>query len=146
VAYSTSAHVKTAVGGEANLVALSDHAGAGVVNETVVAEAIAEADAIINSYASKRFAVPFANPPATIVNLSARMAARALRRNKPGSTTIADTKDDEADIRWLEALSRGEVAPGVEPAPERSELVIDTVGDRESIRLTTREKLKGSIW
>lgn len=140
--YSTIADVRIAVGGASRLDAMLDHDANGVADAGVIDAGITEADALINSYASKRFAVPFVPVPATIVALSARLTARILRRNR-AMTLVADVEDEKTDRKWLEALATGAVVPGIEPLPEKSELVVDTVGERDSTRTTTRERMKG---
>ena len=145
MAYCTSADVQIAVGGAAKLAAVSDQANGGVIDAAVVAAAIAEADALINSYASKRFAVPIAPAPPTFVALSARYSARILRRNR-SMQLVADLEEEKADRAWLEDLAAGKVLPGVEPLPAKGSIVVDQVGDRESVRTTTREKTKGGLW
>jgi phage gp36-like protein len=147
MAYAVSADVERAAGGSAKLIALADFDGSGASDAGVVDAAIAEADALINSYASKRFLVPFATTPSTINLLSARMAVRILRRNR-GMTLAQDVEDEKNDRKWLEDLSKGLVLPGVDPLPERGSIVVDkavsdTAGNRETTRDVSREKLKG---
>src|SRR5690349_1322724 len=124
MAYSVQADVEIAVGGAARLVQLADYDGNGASDAGVVDAAIAEADALINSYASKRFAVPFAVAPSTIVRLSARMAARILRRNRQ-MVLASDVDEEKRDREWLEALAKGDVLPGVEPLPAKGSIVTD---------------------
>jgi phage gp36-like protein len=140
--YSVLADVQIAVGGAAKLTAVADHDGDGAADAGVVDAAIAEADALINTYASKRFAVPFASTPPTIKSLSARIAARILRRNRT-MVLASDVEDEKTDRDWLKALSRGEVLPGVEPLPAKGSIVTDTAGHRDPPRDVSREKTKG---
>jgi phage gp36-like protein len=143
MAYSAQSDVQTAVGGPDNLRSLADLDKDGVADAGVVDAAIAEADAFINTYASKRYAVPFASVPTTIKTLSARIAARCLRRNKPGATLVQDLEDEKNDRLWLTQLANGTVTPGVEPQPPKSEIVNDQVGPRDSAKLNSRERSKG---
>lgn len=140
--YASDADVERAVGGAANLVALADYDADGAADASVLAAAVAEADALIDTYASKRFAVPFVPAPPAIVALSARLAARVLRRNR-GTTLAADVEAEKTDERWLTALSKGEVLPGVEPLPASGEIVVDSSGPRESTKAVSRERMKG---
>ncbi len=147
MAYSAQADVERAAGGNANLTALVDYDGNTIGDAGVVDAAIAEADAIINSYASKRFVVPFASSPSTISLLSARMAVRILRRNRTMSIP-QDVEDEKTDRKWLEDLAAGRVLPGVEPLPERGSIVTDKAvsdeaGNRETTRDVSRARLKG---
>ncbi len=145
--YSVHADVERAAGGNANLVALADFDGDTTADAGVVDSAIAEADALINSYASKRFRVPYATTPSTINLLSARMAVRILRRNR-GMTLAQDVEDEKNDRKWLEDLAAGKVLPGTDPLPEHSSIVVDKAvsddnGVRENTRDVSRERLKG---
>lgn len=145
--YSVLADVERAAGGSSRLVALADFDGNGASDAGVVDAAIAEADALIDSYASKRFAVPYAATPSTINLLSARMAVRILRRNR-GMTLAQDVEDEKTDRKWLEDLAAGKVLPGTEPLPENGSIVVDkavsdTAGNRETTRDVSRERLKG---
>lgn len=142
MAYSVTADVQNAVGGAANLAALADHDGDGVADAAVVAAAIAEADALINSYASKRFAVPFTTTPSTVNALSARLAARILRRNRQ-MVLASDVEDEKTDRGWLTALASGGVLPGVEPIPMQGSIVTDKAGDRDPLKIVSREKTRG---
>lgn len=142
MAYSTQADVQNAVGGAANLRSLTDFASAGAVDAAVVAAAIAEADALIDSYASKRFAVPIAAPPTAIKTLSARIAARFLRRNR-AMGLVQDIEEEKSDRKWLEALAMGGVLPGAEPLPAQGSIVTDTAGPRDTTKNVSRDRLKG---
>lgn len=142
MAYSLQADVEIAVGGNAKLVQLCDFDLDGLADAGVVTAAIAEADALIDSYASKRFAVPFATASTAIKALSARLAARILRRNR----TLAlpqDADDELADRKWLEALAKGDVLPGIEPLPAKGSIVTDKAEPRDSTKNVSRERTKG---
>lgn len=141
--YSVQADVERRVGGNAKLVQLTAAPGGAAVDVNVLDAAIAEADSLIDSYAHKRHKTPFAAPvPPRITTLSARIAARILRQWKL-TPLPTDAEDEEVDIKWLEDLAKGLVDPGVEPAPPKSELLVDQAGTRESTKSVSREKLKG---
>lgn len=131
-----------AVGGEARLKQLTDRDADGVEDVGVVDAAIAEADARIDSYANKRFSVPFETVPDSIKMLSVRLARYALRDQR-GTLTQADVDTLEVDIKWLEALADGKVSPGVEPQPTKSSLMRDRVTARSSLKAVGRNQLKG---
>lgn len=140
MAYTTQAAIESAIG-VGDLEALSTVDGGTPAD--VVAAAIAEADAIIDSYAHKRHAVPFETVPATIAALSARMAVRILRRDRRMVLT-QDAIDETTDRKWLENLAKGLVTVGVEPSPAASELVVDKAGERSpTLKAVSRERLKG---
>lgn len=142
MAYSATSDVQSEVGGAAALTALTDLDGDAASDAGVVDAAIAEADALINSYASKRFAVPFTSTPSAITSLSARIAARALRR-KRNMVLASDVEAEKTDRKWLEDLASGKVLPGVEPLPRKGEIVTDKASERESTKNVSREALKG---
>lgn len=141
MAYTSQAAIQNAIG-SADLIGIADVDGDGTADAAIVTAAIDEADRIIDSYAHKRHAVPFASTPATIASLSLRFAVRILRRNRR-MTLAQDVEDDKTDRKWLEDLAKGLVSVGVEPAPQSSELVVDKYGDRDTGATVGREKLKG---
>jgi phage gp36-like protein len=110
MAYSAQADVQIAAGGADRLVALADTDGNGAIDAGVVDAAIAEADTLINTFASKRFSVPFSPTPPAIAALSARMAVRILRRNR-NTTIAADVELDKIDREWLSQLASRRCAP-----------------------------------
>lgn len=138
MAYSTKADLEGVIGAN-DVAALSTVDGA--PSDAAIVAAIAEADALIDSYAIKRDDVPYDPAPATIKNLSVRMAIRFLRRDRR-MTITQDITDDEADRKWLEALAKGLVSAGPNIGGE-PELAVDKYGTRENFRDVTRNKLKG---
>jgi phage gp36-like protein len=142
MAYTTRAAVEIAVGGPAKLVQLADLNNDTAEDAGVVDAAIAEADSMINSYAGKRYAVPFATTSPTIASLATRIAARVLRRNR-GMPWPKDFDEAEVDRLWLVDLARGLVTPGVEPTPEKSSLEVDDVYERDTGRAISRKKFDG---
>ena len=78
-AYSTQADIEKRIP-SADLADLTDDTGGGVVNTVNVDEAIALADALINSYLRGKHEVPFATAPDIIREASVAPAHRLLRR------------------------------------------------------------------
>lgn len=140
--YSLEADVVNAAGGAKTLKQLLDRDGDAVADAGVLDAAISEADALIDSYASKRFAVPFATVPTHITKLSARLAVFFLRRAR-AVLTEADLAAHESDEKWLKALAAGDVLPGVDPLPTKGSIVRDVATPRSSLKDVSREKLKG---
>jgi phage gp36-like protein len=144
MAYSTIASLIDAVGGAEKYVQLTDKNDIGVADDTVGAAAIVAADALIDSYAQKRYATPFAAASPVVVSLSTRLAAWELRRGKPGTTiTLDEIELHKLDMAWLVSLSKGEVTPGVEPGANSSELLVDEAGERSSLKSMSRDKTRG---
>lgn len=150
MAYSTKARVQKMVGGAANLTELADleneMPGSSAGIDTAVADAISEADGVINSYLRQRFAVPLAAPTDEIVALSAKWATRVLRRSRyKGQPIIEDLEAEKIDREWLLKVAKGEIQLGVEPSPSPSDIIVDTVAERDTARNVSLEKLKGFI-
>lgn len=151
MAYSTQAMVQTAVGGSANLVELADleetflsDGGAGVTD--AVAQAIDDADSIIDSYIAKQVDVPVTPVPRTIANLSAAMAVRILRTNRYKGQAIKEDLDaDIEDRKWLAKIASGELSLGVDPPPTKASTRIDKAGERDSSLIVSKERMKGFI-
>lgn len=140
MAYTSKAALEAAYGVE-DVAALSTIDG--VQTDTAIDAAIEEADRLIDSYAHKRHAVPFATTPPAIAALARRMAVRNLRRDRR-MTLAQDVTDDEADRKWLELLAKGLVTVGVDPAPPADTATIDKAGTRDATtKAVSRERLKG---
>jgi len=137
--YAEQSHVEMAVGGPDRLVQLADWDGDGVVDSGVVIAAQAAADSLIDSYARKRYATPFANPSETVRRVAAEECVYWLRqaRGMVGPTEIEERK---VRLAWLESMSKGDVRPD-EPAPAKS-TAVRTVW-KPSERAVSRRNLKG---
>ena len=151
MAYSTQVDVEDAAGGAKRLVELADWDRDGMADVDRIAAAITKADALIDSYASKRFHVPF-NPPTTIITEHSATLAKIILARRRGQLTqdehdewesIAGT--DEKKPGWLLLFSRGVVTPGGDPLPiAHGTMQTDVVethmpGDRDA----ARDKLVG---
>jgi phage gp36-like protein len=144
MAYSTLAQVQTAVGGPDRLRELSDLSNVNLLDATVVAAAIAEADAEIDSYIGHRFAVPLSVAPPIVALKSAAWAARILRRNRYNGQPLQDDLDREAtDREWLRGVADGTISLGIEPSPAGASMVIDRAGLRDPTLDVSRQRTKG---
>lgn len=141
MAYVTRDDIEAEIGADI-LTALADLDNDGIEDAGVVDSAIAGADALINSYASKRFAVPFNPPSPTITDLAIRLAIYGLRRKKQ-ALTAQDIAVNADDRLWLKALADGDVLPGVEPLPPKGSIMRDVASPRPSAKDVSRAKLKG---
>lgn len=142
MAYSVSADLQQAVGGADRLVQIADWDGDGVADASVIASAIAGADAEIDTYAVKLFTTPFNPVPTAIREISARIA-RFKIADARGVATEAWQTQYAKDLEWLDALAKGQVAPGPDPFPAKSSVVVDKVVTRPSTKEIGREALKG---
>lgn len=150
MAYCTQSDVQTEVGGSRTLVELADledaGAGSGPAVAAGVTSAIAEADGYINSYLRQRFSVPLAAVAPEIAGLSAKWAARVLRRRRYKSQPLVEDQEAEKiDRAWLQLVSDGEIQLSVEPTTAASDIVIDKAAARDSALDVSRERLKGFI-
>lgn len=141
MAYCTQADLERRVGGAAKLVQLADHDGNGAIDAGLVDAAIAEADGEVNRFMNKRFAVPLNPVPPEVVALSAKIAARVLRRWR-GMLTADDASDEKNDLAALASIAKGETILSILPAA-KSPIAIDQAGERDSTKNVSREKLKG---
>lgn len=144
MSYSTQATVQIAIGGEAKLIQATDQDGrTGAVNPVVLAQAINEADGIINSYLRKQFDVPLSPVPDDIANLSASWAARNLRRNLYNGLKQPEDADQEAvDREWLKGVSKGEIALDVSATPKAAVDRIDKAAPRDSTMKISSARLR----
>jgi phage gp36-like protein len=129
VAYCAQSDVQLAVGGSEKLLELTDQENTGLVNAGVVTAAIAEADALIDSYAQNRRLVPFNPVPPMIKATSADEAGYVLKKWR-GVITQDDQTQREGRLLWLRDLANGIATPGVDPVPTPGSSVLSEVGDR----------------
>jgi phage gp36-like protein len=125
------------------IVQLTDDEAAGSINQARVEEAIAQADAEIDSYCGERYSVPFASPPEIVRKLSVDIAIynlySRLVREMPG----VRAERHRASVRQLEAISKGLVSLGVDPAPGASKDGRAETNRADGDNVFTRDKLKG---
>lgn len=148
MAYSSQSDLEIAAGGVERLAELTDldGTGTGEVNALVLDAAIADADAMIDTYVGRNRAVPLPAPvPRTIVRMSADEAIYLLRMRR---SMVGDFERErhENNIRWLEGYAKGFLTLGVEPNPEKASLVRPGVIEvADDARIDTAAKLKG-LW
>lgn len=128
--YSTQADVERVAGGADELIELTDQDGDGVLDTAVLNDAIAAADSWIDSYAQRRYEVPFATVPDVIRRYSAQEAVYRLRQDRNNLTDRDDERHEELRD-WLDQLSRGDVSVGVDPEPGPSDAHVAEESDRE---------------
>jgi phage gp36-like protein len=143
--------VETEVGGPAGLVQLADLREEGEVGGAAniainVASAIVEADGYINSYLRQRLATPLTSVPPEIKAMSVAWSARVLRRRCYKGQPLKEDQDAEKiDRDWLKLVAEGKIQLSLEPTSAHSDVVIDTVGERDSSLSVSRKKLDGFI-
>ncbi|MFT9090519.1 MAG: DUF1320 domain-containing protein, partial [Gluconacetobacter sp.] len=87
------------------------------IDEARVDQVLGDASTLIDSYLNRRYAVPLATPPATVVNVCCRIARVDLANTGDTQPTEQMVRDRREAIAWLELLSRGTISlDGVMPA------------------------------
>lgn len=104
--------------GMQNLVELTDRAdpSTGELNTVVLASALADADALIDAYAGRRYAVPLSPVPAVVIDHACAIAYYKLHRDRYPDE-VRKAYDDA--LSFLGEVTRGNVilpVPGVQQA------------------------------
>jgi phage gp36-like protein len=125
------------------LVQLTDDEATGSVNQARVDEAIAQADAEVDSYCGGRYSVPFGTVPDVVRKLSVDIAAYNLYSRRVDEVPESRAERYRDAVRQLEGIARGLISLGVDPAPPSpSETGAETNRAADG-NVFTREKLEG---
>jgi len=141
MAYCTQTDIEEQTS-QAELIELTDDAGAGAVDATAVARAVADADAEIDSYCGSRYTLPFSPVPVMIRKLSVDIAVYNLFSRR-AILKISDERQKRYDnaVRFLRDVARGLISLGADaPTPVNTS---DTASIAGNDRLFTREKMSG---
>ena len=121
---------------ESTLIALTDDAGVGDVDVDVVAEAIADAEAIIDAHLRERYTVPLVSVPKLIKSICSDLAIYNLHARRYSLDMSESMKQRyKTSIAMLEKIASGRIhLPDVDAAngpdvPDRVR-VIKTADDR----------------
>ncbi len=116
MAYSVEADIKKQLD-PALLVQLADDDNDGVADSGVISQAIADADAELDSYLSGRYTVPLSPVPALVKKLSVDVAIWNLYSRR--STVEDEVRKSRyaAAVKLLTAISKGEARLGIDPEP-----------------------------
>jgi len=132
-----------AAGGSQRLLELSDWENDVAINASVVADAIAEADAAIDEYLHKRHRVVLTDPaPEGVRRISAAEAVFVMKSRR-GMVTEADMVLHEERGKRLDDIAKGVRTVGVSPLPEKSELVVDRSTSRPTDKQVSRLNTRG---
>ena len=134
MAYSTLDDIKKLLP-EETIIQLTDDENLGVVNQGRVDEAIAQADAEINSYCASKYTVPFTTVPAIAKKISVDLAIYNLYSRKVDIIPETRAERYKNAIRQLEGISKGTISLGVDPAPAAT-----TEGGAET-NITTSDRI-----
>lgn len=100
--------------GELELIQLSDAATPGLIDDAVVARALADADAIVDGHLGGRYALPLAAVPPMLVNVACDLARARLYKDV--LPEAVESRRAEA-MRYLELLGKGAITLGASPEP-----------------------------
>jgi phage gp36-like protein len=101
--------------GEGELIQLTDRTGAGVINDTVLNQAIGDADGEINGYLAGRYTLPLASVPPVLTQKACDIARFFLYDE--AVLDIVKTRYDNA-IAWLKLVANGTVSLGLDGTGE----------------------------
>jgi len=125
MAYCTHDDLVKRVGAD-DLARLADHDGDGMADSEVVARAVNDADALIDSYLRVRFDVPVSAGGEVPDVLRTRAVNLALYFLHLGRDSVTEDvrRQYEDDVAWLREAAAGHVSLGVDPSPEESQEAI----------------------
>ena len=115
MAYSTIDDIRGLLP-EEELLALSDDEALGSVHEGRVNEAIAQADAEVDSYCAVRYTVPVSPVPVLLRKLSVDIALYTLYSRAVLSMPEVRAERYRSAVRQLEGISKGTLTLGIEQA------------------------------
>lgn len=125
------------------LIDLTDDADAGIVDAGTVTRAIADADAEIDSYCGKRYAVPFSTVPAIIRKVSVEIAIYNLYGRRRGAPEDREKRYNNA-VRLLSGVSKGDVSLGEnDPDGSPPETRAPEMATTNPARVFSRSKMSG---
>lgn len=112
MSYATQADM-TRLYGATELIALTDRAGTGTVDATVLNGALADADAEIDTYLAGRYQLPLATTPLVLVGKACAIC-RYLLDASNGNETVRDRYRDA--IAWMKDVAAGRADLGLDSA------------------------------
>jgi phage gp36-like protein len=118
MAYCTFDDIENRIGTD-DLAALADYDGDSTADPDIVAEAIRNAESLIDSYVGVRFAVPVDPAPDILRTRAVNLTVYFLRLGRDSVTEDARLQYED-DVRWLNQVAAGGVSLGLEPAPGES--------------------------
>ena len=141
MAYSTIDDIRKLLP-EEELLALTDDESLGQVDQGRVDEAIAQADAEVDSYCAVRYSVPVSPVPGLLKKLSVDIAVYALYSRAVQSVPEVRAERYRSAIRQLEGISKGTLTLGVVEA-EASEATGAETNKPADTSVFTRKGMEG---
>lgn len=120
-------------------------AAAIVLNSAITARitaAIADGDALIDSYLRKQYDVPLTSPPQQILRVAVDLAVWHLHKRRRSEMGMPeDVREDYKDaLGYLGKVNSGHIDLGIEPEPAASSVVVATAqGEDRYFTETTLE-------
>lgn len=114
--YATTQNMIERYGAE-ELIQLTDRVGVGLIDEAVLAQALDDATAEIDSHLAFRYQLPLAVVPAALVRIACEIARYQLHADAPREA-VKDRYDNA--LRFLRSVAKGEIRL-VEPAGTTAE-------------------------
>lgn len=114
-----------------------------MADPVAMATAIADADAIIDTFVNKQWLVPLDVVPPIIKQLSARIAVYTVRANARMVDPETHGKAYDADLQLLKDLRDGVITIGVDPGPTKATARIDASTPRPENKERSRYRLRG---
>ena len=102
---------------ERQLIQLTDDTHAGVVDSAVVTRMVEDADAEIDGYLAKRFAVPVDPVPGALRKVSVDIAIYNLFSRRNIDDEVRTRRYDQA-LKKLEQVAAGKMTLGIQPPPD----------------------------
>ena len=139
MSYSTLTDMKKLIP-ETAIIQLTDDENTGSVNQARVDEAIAQADAEIDSYCGGRYTVPFTTVPDIVKKISVDIAIYNLYSRRVEEIPETRAERYKNAMRQLEGIASGKITVGEPEAdvPESGGVKTNTTADD---RIFTKDKL-----
>lgn len=118
--YATAQDLESRLGGVDELAALADRNGDGLADAALVARALADADAEIDSYLAGRYALPLAVVPPVLSRLACDVAVYRLASEAGSGLTEERRTRYEDAVAWLRRAADGQVSLGLPETPPQA--------------------------
>jgi len=123
--YATQADLEARFGID-ELTQLTDRAGAGVPDATIVARALSDAAAEIDSYLASRYALPLSPVPTLLVRIACDIARYRLWEDRASDEVRRRYEDN---VRLLEGIAKGVLSLGLPEADAAPALAEVSLGN-----------------
>jgi phage gp36-like protein len=123
---------------EAELIQLTDDAGAGSVDQARIDRALTAASATIDGYLAAQYQLPLARVPDNVIDICCDIARFKLWRTTPPENV---EKANAAALKTLEQISKGviKIDAGMREQPARDGAIVVEGGER----IFGRDSMKG---